>query len=552
MGMLRALQARMHIPLDDYGVLNRLLFNEKVDSEEDLFRILGLVHLFTASGIHIYALMHALERATEWMVRVMGLAGIWLKTLQLWLGLGLLFYLWSLQDFRLGFTRPILVFLLRAWMREKGFRWRVLYPLVLCFIFDWAFGSSEGRVHYYLAVGGGLLALECCESKEGKKKNLILEHAAMALGSWALVAPLDLVSDHLVSWMTPIWSMITLPLISIFLYPITLANWILFHQISTPVIAVWNAGLNFILWAADRGFTFSSVSQASLMWGGGCAAIFTYLLHHWRSKQQKFFLLSGVIFLVFAFHLGEFVWVQRKDHVVQLDVHQGDSLLIRSQGRVEMIDVGSARVWSSTQWIRKLSKYQVTSVDTILLSHLDEDHVGGLHSLLPFVPVAQVQTADAHWQTVKGEKLKKDLEKYTPALSVCSDQCFKSGELRWFRSQDPTHSHGNEWMSGVMIPLSESRVYLALGDGDGSQEEQYFSAFSAEIEHFHERVWKVSHHGSKFSSPGHFLEELHPSQCWISVGRRNPYHHPTVETLERLHQIHTQIHRTDEEGDLVI
>lgn len=63
---------------------------------------------------------------------------------------------------------------------------------------------------------------------------------------------------------------------------------------------------------------------------------------------------------------------------------------------------------------------------------------------------------------------------------------------------------------------------------------------------------KVGHHGSKYASSTEFLEMLKPAIAVISAGQSNRYGHPTPEAIERLKQVDAVVHRTDEEGDVVV
>ena len=50
------------------------------------------------------------------------------------------------------------------------------------------------------------------------------------------------------------------------------------------------------------------------------------------------------------------------------------------------------------------------------------------------------------------------------------------------------------------------------------------------------RLLKVAHHGSRWSTSNSFLDCIQPSWAVISVGRSNPFGHPSQETLNRLRQ----------------
>jgi beta-lactamase superfamily II metal-dependent hydrolase len=65
-------------------------------------------------------------------------------------------------------------------------------------------------------------------------------------------------------------------------------------------------------------------------------------------------------------------------------------------------------------------------------------------------------------------------------------------------------------------------------------------------------VLKVAHHGSRGSSTPEFLRAVGPLAAVISVGGRNPYGHPSPETLGRLAAAGATIYRTDQDGAVVL
>jgi competence protein ComEC len=61
-------------------------------------------------------------------------------------------------------------------------------------------------------------------------------------------------------------------------------------------------------------------------------------------------------------------------------------------------------------------------------------------------------------------------------------------------------------------------------------------------------VLKVAHHGSASATNQDFLAIVHPRYAVISVGRRNVYHHPRREVLQRLQKNEVLTYRTDMDG----
>jgi competence protein ComEC len=139
------------------------------------------------------------------------------------------------------------------------------------------------------------------------------------------------------------------------------------------------------------------------------------------------------------------------------------------------------------------------------------------------------------------------IHEHAPKVMLSSSGCIELSKVGWFQSKK---SSGNELMGGIVYPLSPGHAYFALGDGDEEQELAYEHYFQNEIAETPNRIWKISHHGSRFSSNSEFLGRLDPDEFWISVGAHNPYHHPNPLTLWKLKNLRGKIYRTDVDGDI--
>ena len=65
-------------------------------------------------------------------------------------------------------------------------------------------------------------------------------------------------------------------------------------------------------------------------------------------------------------------------------------------------------------------------------------------------------------------------------------------------------------------------------------------------------VLRVGHHGSRFASSSAFLEAVRPILAVISVGARNPFRHPSPDTLARLEATGARVYRTDLDGAVIM
>jgi competence protein ComEC len=530
--------------MDEFGVIDRLIFNrETAANVEPLAVLLGMVHLYRASGVHLLGFFSFLKFVTNAVFKALGLKPERADFVSLILTGISIFWIWKFQDFRISLIRPIFTFLIRCFFKNRGAKARVLIPLLLTFIFETLLSRqtslSDGALHYYLSVAGGLIAYDLCQT-EGTLKR----HLAMSIGSWIPIAIISLSRDHLVSYLTPIYSLISLPIISFFLYPLTLIDLGLNGSVSTGTVFCWNHFLEFLFRIPDFGPSFSSVSGRAV-WVTLPLAI--SLSFFWKKIAKNQIVLAFTLFMLIASR-DSFAKLAQKSEVVQLDVHQGDSCMIKDRShRTEMVDVGSLKIYAPDLWIEKLSKNNVQNVDGILLSHLDEDHVGALKELLLLMPVSCVETNGELWKSKRGQLLSSWIQNNAPKTEVKSQGCVVLPRVNWFKSSRIT---GNEIMGGLVYAPNDHEAYFALGDGDEEQELQYEKFFKNEIEKHPVRIWKISHHGSRFSSNFGFLTRLAPEAFWISVGRHNPYHHPSVVTLQKLSELPGTIYRTDVDGDI--
>ena len=95
---------------------------------------------------------------------------------------------------------------------------------------------------------------------------------------------------------------------------------------------------------------------------------------------------------------------------------------------------------------------------------------------------------------------------------------------------------------------SESCVILITGDLDLAGERRPLREYSLpKVD-----VLVVGHHGSKYATSAELLDAVQPETAVISVGRNNSYGHPTQEVLDRLAEAGCTVHRTDQEGTILI
>ncbi|MEK7576626.1 MAG: ComEC/Rec2 family competence protein [Patescibacteria group bacterium] len=233
-----------------------------------------------------------------------------------------------------------------------------------------------------------------------------------------------------------------------------------------------------------------------------------------------------------------------------LDVGQGDAIFIETpSGNQMLIDGGYGRkVLSELSAV--IPAYD-KSIDIILSTHTDIDHLGGLVEVLKSYNVGTAIDNSFVAQTDIYKNWEDSLSKnYIPEKTVRAGDRIMLDEGVEFDVFGPTSEDfepmpkvANEVMIVGCLRYGNNS-FLLMGDIERSDEIRLAQSSVG----FTNDVLKVAHHGSKYASTDLFLKKVHPKYAVISVGATNRYGHPTSEVLDRLNKINAQILRTDQQG----
>ena len=576
-------------PHDPLGLFRHLLLSEKQSNGPGgLLRMLGFVHLLTATGIHLYAL-------ASWCD--LGFKTIFCRFLLprlpnpgFWLGVGLTLsrtaafscwlLAWLMSGGRPGMLRPWIVVMARKSAQILGLRWRKWAPLavalsadlLVAFLFrcldgrDWA----PGRWIYALAVGGGLMTLET-GSKRSESQFLV--HCKLAIGSWVFVAIYEGLAENRVALGTPLLSVLTLPLFCVILYPALLIS-TLGHTCHLGVIA--NPALSL---AAQFGtlaisFLFRLVAAIDSLWiipfwtipvAGFISAL--TILPALRGFRMRIILILICFVLRFSLsptpnlaeRAGSKLNRKAAKSVEQLDVGEADAALVigaftdeTGWDSVGLVDSGSERSLSDSNWMTLFLKRGITRLSWVALTHLDEDHAGGLLRIRALLKIGCVAMSKSDFESVRGIRLRKALSQSGIRVTDFNGSCFPSETLQ-ISARKTKAKRKNSSMSVMAIPLKDGGVYLSTGDA-GSRDEQQIVQWFRKLEMSRRvtppLILKVSHHGSRSATSDELLSALRPAEAWISAGFGNTYGHPSPVVLNRLKAAGARLSRTDQQGIL--
>ena len=266
-------------------------------------------------------------------------------------------------------------------------------------------------------------------------------------------------------------------------------------------------------------------------------------------KYSFQFMGVGMGITVLAVVLLAFVAFDRDVSMIRiafLNIGQGDAILISHGSNQFLIDTGE-NGRSLLAEIGQLMPPWDRTIESVLLTHPDNDHVGGFTSLVSRYEVKTVLVADSFAQTENGtsvlEKIAtQEIRRIDPRRGTSI--VFAPEVILLIEHPDENFVFNTKKTndSSIVVKLRVGKdVFLFTGD----LEHEELVLPEEDI-----RVLKVAHHGSRYSTSDAFLDRMRPEEAIILVGK-NSYGHPSQDVLDRLIRRNIRIFRTDTDGRIV-
>ena len=232
-----------------------------------------------------------------------------------------------------------------------------------------------------------------------------------------------------------------------------------------------------------------------------------------------------------------------------INVGQGDSILIQTGNENILIDGGGKG--KGDEVVAYLNKQKVKTLNAVVSTHPDADHVGGLAYVIKTLTVKSVyapkvsHTTQAYKDFLTSVK-KKKLKIKTAKTGVEIITKAKNTSMDFIAPvKDYAKSDLNNW-SAVLLLKHDKKTFLFTGDAEEKSEQDMLAKkLVPRVD-----VLKVGHHGANTSSTAAFINKAKPKYAVISVGK-NGYGHPTSTVVKRLNSIKAKTYRTDKSGNII-
>lgn len=235
--------------------------------------------------------------------------------------------------------------------------------------------------------------------------------------------------------------------------------------------------------------------------------------------------------------------------VCVLDVGQGDAILVQDGGSAILVDAGPGDAVGAA-----LARNGVLHLDAVLVTHLHDDHYGGLSALGPVLSGGEVLFG----QGVSGsltDEVKCELSALAPGSvsEVSHGDVLRVGRFSLSVVSPVGPSDGSQNADSVQLTLSFKdgpRTLSGLLTGDGEKDELAAELGRGDVGDVD--FLKVGHHGSAVSLDEAEARALSPEVSIASAGANNRYGHPRQECVDVLEKAGSAFLCTMDVGDVTV
>lgn len=375
--------------------------------------------------------------------------------------------------------------------------------------------------------------------------NLLIATLKVSIIAFLFSLPISSYINYEVNLSSILINLIFVPWISYIVFPISIITFI--FPIFNPILSILLSITNVLNNIGEFISIFINVPKMPLV-----VAIILFILLLLAKNNKKY--LYVILIILGLIKLSPLI--NSSYEVYFLDINQGDSAIIITPHKrdVVMIDTGGKITYEVEDWkkgnktynlsdntIKFLKSKGITTIDYLITTHGDYDHLGEVQNIVNKLNVKNVIFNNDSYNTLELELIDvlndKNIKYYQniKTLNITNNTIYFLNDYLYDNENDN---------SNVLYLSIYGNKFLFTGDAGEKAEEDLINKYNLE----NITVLKVGHHGSKTSSSKNFIDYVNPLISVISVGRNNRYNHPSTDVLANLSN--RIIYRTDIDGTI--
>ena len=232
--------------------------------------------------------------------------------------------------------------------------------------------------------------------------------------------------------------------------------------------------------------------------------------------------------------------------IVILDVGQGDAILVQDGGAAILVDTGP-----DDAVVSALAREHVLHIDAVVLTHLHEDHVGGIDEIAKGVGFDEVIVAQGVDLEEVDDVVAAGATRPVHVVEVGYGDTLQVGSFTMRVISPVGRVSGNENADSIELLVAYERggrSLTALLTGDAERDETGAAIARGDVGDID--LLKVGHHGSDISIRAEDARALSPELSVASAGRGNRYGHPRPECIGILEAAGSRFLCTIDCGDI--
>lgn len=361
-----------------------------------------------------------------------------------------------------------------------------------------------------------------------KKKNKINKIIYISLLSFLVSIPITIYNSYEINIISILLNIILVPIISIIILPLTILTYI-FPILDSILYLFTNTLETISLFISKINITKIIFPKPSLL-----IIVLYYIIFLLSYQNKKYFYLNIILLIIIYIS----PYLNSNFEVVMFEVGEADCHLIKYpyNKNTILIDTGKNEYKIKNEVIPYLKSIGIKKIDYLIITHGDEDHIGGSITLINNFQVKNVVLNKGTFTDLEKELIKNLNKKKIPYQINISKINLSNHTIYLLNNTKYNNENDN---SIITYFTYQKYKFLYMGDASITTEDNLLENYNLN----NISILKVGHHGSNTSSSKDFISQINPSISLISVGENNIYHHPNKEVINNLFK--SRIYRTD-------
>lgn len=361
-----------------------------------------------------------------------------------------------------------------------------------------------------------------------KKKNKINKIIYISFLSFLVSIPITIYNSYEINIISILLNIILVPIISIIILPLTILTYI-FPILDSILYLFTNTLETISLFISKINITKIIFPKPSLL-----IIVLYYIIFLLSYQNKKYFYLNIILLIIIYIS----PYLNSNFEVVMFEVGEADCHLIKYpyNKNTILIDTGKNEYKIKNEVIPYLKSIGIKKIDYLIITHGDEDHIGGSITLINNFQVKNVILNKGTFTDLEKELI-KNLNKKKIPYQININKINLSNHTIYLLNNT---KYNNENDNSIITYFTYQKYkFLYMGDASITTEDTLLENYNLN----NISILKVGHHGSNTSSSKDFISQINPSISLISVGKNNIYHHPNKEVINNLSK--SRIYRTD-------